>query len=97
MGVQQNKIFYLEERSHAASEARWELFANQHERSTEEISDNRLERSKEEISDNRLERGTLATGVHMPVPPIYRRSTKKEKREFYGSVHGVRLPRKGAK
>lgn len=62
MGVQKNKISYLEERSRASSEARWRLFANEDER------------SMEEISDNRTERVTFATGAKMLVPPMYRGS-----------------------
>ncbi|CCI11605.1 unnamed protein product [Albugo candida] len=69
MGVQQNKISYLEEFSRAASEAHWGLFSVQDER------------SMEEISYNRSERETLAIGANMPLPPMYRGSTKKEKRK----------------
>ena len=69
IGIQQNKISYIEERSWAASVARWRLFVNQDERSMEEISD---------ICTKRV---TLANGANMPVTPplsaMYRRCIEK--------------------
>lgn len=74
MGVQQNKIFHSDERSHAASETRWGLL------------DNHDERSVEDIRDIYMERVTLDNGVNIPVLSMYKGSTKKRRDNIWACI-----------
>lgn len=74
MGVQQNKIFHSEERSHAASETRWGLL------------DNQDERFMEDIRDIHLECVTLDTGANIPILPMYKGITKKRRDNIWACI-----------
>ncbi|KAE9106282.1 hypothetical protein PF006_g21405 [Phytophthora fragariae] len=76
MGRQEKQIEDLTEAARPHIEARWGLFAEAPKRAETEARETRPAPEPTVM---------LAAGANMPVPPMYRGSTKKEKREFMDS------------
>eukprot|EP00644_Phytophthora_capsici_P009349 jgi/Phyca11/107525/e_gw1.13.630.1 len=79
MGEQEQRLDSLADAVRPHVEARWGLFARTPRPMDVEEDEEVRNRSTSERSV------TLATGVNMPVPPLYRGSSKREKRDFMDS------------